>query len=157
MTAGGVFKDPIGEEEKVLARLRLAGELDAPPASLGHAVKAAFSLRALDAELAALTYDSAQDERSLAGVRDAAEPSRFLTFEAPALTVEVEATPDGDTRRLVGQLTPPVPGPLIISHAAGTVSVELDPFGRFSADGVAPGPISVHCEAAAVTTEWVII
>lgn len=166
MNPDDVFMQPIGEDEKVVAQLQLAAELDQPPAELGQAVKAAFSLRTLDAELAELTYDSSQDERALAGVRDAvpSDGSRFLTFEAPALVVEVEATPEGGARRLVGQLSPPAPGRLVVRHSGGTTTVDVDEFGRFSVDGIATGPISLHCEtasgdasAAAVATDWVII
>lgn len=148
------------DDDPLLADLRLAGELDAPPAELDHAVKAAFSLMSLDAELAALTYDSAEDERALTGVRSA-EPPRFLTFEAPGLIVEVESTPEGGARRLVGQLAPAQRTALEVRHAGGTVAVAVDELGRFSADGIAPGPICLHCPAAAgvgaVTTDWVIV
>ncbi len=148
------------DDDPLLAELRRAGELDAPPADLDVAVKAAFSLQRLDAELAELTYDSAEDERALVGVRNA-EPSRFLTFEAPGLIVEVESTPEGGARRLVGQLTPAQRAQLEIRHGGGTKPVEVDDLGRFSADGIAPGPISLHLPpaegVAAVTTDWVIV
>jgi len=146
--------------DPLLADLRHAGELDGPPARLDEAIKAAFSLRHFDAELAALTYDSAEDEHARAGVRNAGTP-RFLTFEAPRLIVEVQSTPEGPTRRLVGQLTPAQAARLDVRHGGGTAAVEVDELGRFAVGGIAPGPISLHCPAgegvAAVTTDWVII
>lgn len=157
-----VFRTPIGEEEKLLAQLRLAAELDPVPAELGEAVKAAFSLMTLDADLAELTYDSSEDERALVGVRDT-EPSRFLTFEAPALIVEVEALPEvgGGGRRLVGQLSPPQRATVVVRHGGGAATVEVDELGRFLAEGIAPGPVSLHCEpaegAGVVSTDWVIV
>ena len=148
------------DDADLIADLQQAGALDAPPPAMDEAVKAAFSLRSLDAELAALTYDSAADDRALAGVRNA-QASRFLTFEAPGLIVEVESTPEGGARRLVGQLTPAGTARLEVRHGGGTAAVEVDELGRFSVDGVAPGPISLHCPAAegvaAVTTDWVIV
>ncbi len=154
------MSEPDFDDNELLAELRHAGELDAPPAALDQAIKAAFSLMSFDAELAALTYDSSTDERALAGVRNA-EPSRFLTFEAPGLLVEVEATPQGGARRLVGQLTPAQWARLVVRHGGGAQPVEVDELGRFSVDGIAAGPISLHCPAAegaaAVSTDWVIV
>lgn len=158
----GVFKEPIGEDEKLLARLRSAGELDAVPLETVAAAKASYALYTLDAELAELTYDSErEDDRMLAGVRAAEESVRLMTFESAALTVEVEAVAEGTRRRLVGQLVPPQPGRLEIRHAEGTVSVEADDLGRFSAGDLPPGPISLHCQGdrstVAVDTDWVVV
>ena len=53
------------------------------------AARAAIGWRTIDAELAELIADSAVDEPALL-VRGTAQP-RTLTFEAPGLTIEIEA------------------------------------------------------------------
>ena len=65
----------------------------------------ALSLHSIDADLAALTYDSAVDIGDMALVRGPAT-LRLLTFEGPGITVELEAVTVGRRRRLVGQLVP---------------------------------------------------
>lgn len=157
----GVFKEPIGEDEKLLSRLREAGKLDAVPLETVAAAKASYALYTLDAELAALTFDSEREsDQLLVGVRGP-EATRLMTFESPALTVEVEAVAEGSRRRLVGQLVPPQAGRLEIRHAQGTVAVEADDLGRFSAEDLPPGPVSLHCQGerttVAVETDWVLV
>ena len=107
-----------------------------PPPEVLHAAREAFIWRTVDAEIAALTYDSLLDDAP-AGVRAAAQP-RILTFEADGLTIEVEldATPSG--RRLLGQVVPPQPATLEL-HVGGVepgvgaevVTAEADALGRF--------------------------
>lgn len=157
-----MFEEPVGEDEKLLERLRSAGELDAVPIETMAAAKASYALYTLDAELAELTFDSErEDDRMLAGVRAAEESVRLLTFESAALTVEVEAVAEGTRRRIVGQLVPPQRGHLEIRHAEGTLSVEADDLGRFTADDVPPGPVSLHCRGeratVAVATDWIVV
>lgn len=156
-----VFKEPIGEDEKLLARLRSAGELDAVPLETVAAAKASYAMYTLDAELAQLTFDSEREsDEMLVGVRGP-EAVRLLTFESAALTVEVEAVAEGARRRLVGQLVPPQPGRLEIRHAEGTLTVEADDLGRFTADDLPAGPVSLRCQGqrstTAVDTDWVLV
>ena len=155
------FVPPVGEEEKLLAELRLAGRLDPVPPDAIAAARACFMWRTLDAELAELTYDSVLDENALAGVRSTA-PLRLLTFESPAMTVEIEANVTGSRRQLIGQLVPPQPGTVEIRHVGGSRVVTADELGRFSADDLAPGPVRLECRGAAgdqapITTDWVLI
>ncbi|HVL83169.1 MAG TPA: hypothetical protein VM367_02590 [Pseudonocardia sp.] len=101
-----------------------------PPAEVLAAARGLFALRDLDAELAALTYDSLLDDEP-ATVRAAAQP-RILTFTAGELTIEVEvdATPAG--RRLIGQLVPPQPAGLELrAGEAEPVRADADELGRF--------------------------
>src|SRR6266480_109648 len=96
------------DDELFLATVRNA--LEPVPESFLIAGKAAFAWHNSDAELAALTYDSARD--ALAGAGTRAEPAslRSLTFDAEDLTIELEIIDDV----LHGQLVP--------AHA-GTVEV----------------------------------
>lgn len=157
-----VFREPQGEDEKVLATLRDAGRLDPVPTDAVAAARSSLAWRTLDAELAELAYDSLFEDAAMSGLRSVEAPPRMITFESPALTVEVEAAPSGTGRRLIGQLVPPQRGHLEVRHAAGVVTVEADELGRFSVDDLQPGPVSLHvrgegAEAVAVTTDWIVV
>ena len=154
------FREPIGEELKLLAELGRAGQLDPVPPEVTAAAKSSYAWYTMDAELAELVYDSSEDTEALAGVRSSS-PTRLLTFESPALTVEVQATADGSRRRLLGQLVPPEPGRIEVRHIEGSASADVDDLGRFAVDDVPPGPVSLHCAGSggsvAVTTDWVLV
>jgi hypothetical protein len=148
------------QDERLLEELRrAAGRYDAPPASVMEAARASLTWRSIDTELAALAFDSAVDLPASA-VRSAGGP-RQLAFDAPSLTVEVEVSPDGPHRRLIGQLTPPLPSRIEVRHAGGITSVDTDALGRFRADAISPGPVSLRClptappSAPRFATEWV--
>ena len=151
-------------EQAMLAELADAGRVEAVPVESVAAAKSVFAWRTLDAELAALSYDSDVAEDAMAGMRSSGTATaRLLTFESAGLTVEVEASPagSGDRWRLQGQLVPPGPGTVEVRYANGIVSVEVDEVGRFSADGVPSGPVSLRCRPAsgggAVATDWVLL
>ena len=128
---------------------RQAGE---PTDTMAAAAEAAFSWRTIDAELAALTYDSLADEAAL--VRDAGTTSRQLVFEGEALGVELEHTPDG----LVGQLVPSTRGTVTLLGPAGELaSAEADELGLFRFVGVRRGPVRLRCvtDGDDILTDWV--
>jgi hypothetical protein len=146
---------------------RIAARLDPVPEALVRAAEAAFTWRGVDAELAELAFDSLVDRESLAMVRGGAEP-RLLTFHAADLTIELEVRPPvrdhpqaaGAEHQLVGQLLPPVPARVEVRHPAGVITVEADELGRFAAERIATGPVSLRCQPAGaatapVVTEWV--
>jgi hypothetical protein len=148
------------EDDALLEELREAGRLDAPPAEMIAAAKSSFVWRTLDAELAELVYDSVLEDTALAAVRST-EPPQLLTFEAPAITIEIEAASTGAQRRLIGQLVPAQPGRVEVRHAGGLAAVDADEVGRFAADGITPGPVSLHFvpigQTVGVTTDWVLV
>lgn len=148
-------------DEPLVEELRRVVELADPvPARVLEAARGSFSWRTIDAELAELAYDSAVAAGGEALVRSAGG-GRVLTFESPGLSVEVEVTPSGSGRRLVGQLVPPQPAAIEIRHAAGTLAVDADELGRFAADGIPGGPVSLVCRPAdgspAVATGWLVL
>lgn len=154
MTAGEDTADEV-EDAALLAELRaLAAVVDPVPPGAIAAARSALAWRTMDAALAELTADTAADA-PLAGVRGATTPA-MLTFDAPGLTVEVEVIEVGGGRRLMGQLVPPGPGVVEVRDRAGTATVVVDEMGRFSADDVAPGPVSLRCSSGAQTveTDW---
>jgi hypothetical protein len=141
------------DDDALLAQLRqIVGQIDAVPEAVQIAARAAIEWRTLDAELAALVHDSARDVAALA-VRGVAGAWRALIFEAPELTIEVEAEivdADGGMR-LVGQLVPPQAADVTVRHGAELIAVRADERGRFAARGVAPGPVSLRCRLDAAT------
>ncbi|WP_432477214.1 hypothetical protein [Nocardioides sp. GXQ0305] len=141
------------DDDALLAALaeatRQAGE---PTDTMAAAADAAYSWRTVDAELAALTYDSLADDAVL--VRDAGTASRQLVFEGEGLAVELEHTPDG----LVGQLVPPSRGTVMLLGPGGELAtVQADALGLFHFGGPRRGPVRLRCVTGdhAVLTDWV--
>jgi hypothetical protein len=132
-------------------------EIDPVPPEVVAAAKASYTWRTIDAELAELVDDSAL--APTAGIRGQGGP-RLLTFEAPTVTVVVEVTDVGGTRRMLGQLVQPQQAEVEVRHADGSVPVPADELGRFSVDTIPAGPVSLSCRIAsgqAVVTSWVTI
>lgn len=147
-----------GTDDALLAELRaLAAQQDPIPPSAIAAARSAIAWRTMDAELAELTADALSDP-SLSGVRGTDAPT-LLTFESPELTVELEVREAANGRRhLVGQLVPPAAGEVEVRHGGGTSTVQADAVGRFGAEGVEAGPVSLRCTSGArvVETDWFI-
>jgi hypothetical protein len=145
-----------GREDLVLEEeLRaLAARLEPVPERLVQAAVDAYAWRTVDADLAELVFDSLADRQEAALVRGG-QGERLLSFQASSLTIEVEVTATGTARRLIGQLVPPQ-----------RADVEI---GRFIADSLPAGPVSLRCAAPAgapgaagqiqppVVTDWVPI
>ena len=150
-------------EDELLELLRGALREDDPvPDEVVRAAKAAWTWRTIDAELAALTYDSALDDEALAGVRGVAT-ARSLSFGDGELLIEIELTDAGDDERLqlVGQIAPAVPATVAVERVDGraAVSTGTDDLGRFHADGVARGVVRLRVEGSRGTlvTDWFAI
>lgn len=150
------------DDEVLIERLRrtLATE-DPVPGSVMEAAKASLAWRSIDRELAELTLDSAMQRVSgVRSVGDETEP-RLLTFQASELTVEIEVTPQGATRRLVGQLIPPNRAEVEIRWADGSTTGEADEIGLFAIGSVPAGPVSIVCRLPDperhVVTSWVTV
>ena len=90
-------------------------------------------------------HDSVLDADRMAAVRGAPTPE-LLTFEAAGLTVEVETVTRPTALRLLGQLVPAQRGPgRDPPRAAAPPRSTADDMGRFTADGLQPGPVSLRC------------
>jgi hypothetical protein len=150
-------------DRELLAQVReMLDETDPVPEFLLDTARATYTWRTIDAELAELTGDSLLEG---AAVRSTRAP-RLLTFtaEAATLVVEVAEHVRGASlgRRLLGQILSPRPAEVEVRHADGTVSVTADEFGRFRAEAVPPGPISLACRFGGalkpqLVTSWVTI
>ena|SRR5687767_12010405 len=153
--------DDIGDDnDPVLAELRaLVSRHDPVPEPVVHAAREAWTWRTIDAELAALVYDSAVDDSALAGVRST-EAERLLTFEGEDITVEAAVTVVGDRRRIVAQLVPPQAATVEVRHGGDSSEVAADEVGRFSVDDVASGPVGFRVtlsDGRIVETAWVVM
>jgi hypothetical protein len=152
--------DSTGERLHEELRL-LTARVDAVPDDVVHAAKGAFAWRTIDADLAELAYDSLLDREGTLVRSGDDDGSRFLTFEGPEVTVEMEVATAGDRRRLTGQLVPGHRASVEVRHAGGVLTVEADELGRFRCE-VQPGPMSLRCRVEAdgrpvVETDWVTV
>jgi hypothetical protein len=150
------------DDDLLLERFRvIALEHDPVPAAVRRAAVGSLAWRTVDEELALLVADTADSAAGHALVRDAAEETRLLTFEATDLTVEVEVVDGpGGARRLIGQLVPPGPGQVQVQSPDGETAAEADEIGRFLADGVPAGQIRLRVTRAGeppVTTSWTAV
>jgi hypothetical protein len=149
-------------DEALFAHLtRVVRSIDEVPEEVLDAARSSYTWRTIDAELAEIAYDSLLDEDALDRVRSGAQP-RQITFESSDLTIELEVTVISDRRRIVGQLIPTQPAAVEIRHPSGQVSVEADELGRFMAEGIIVGPVSLGCTlegggGKTVNTDWIVI
>ncbi|RFU21661.1 hypothetical protein [Geodermatophilus marinus] len=149
----GAFEHGTLDDAALLDELRSAlHRAGTPTPAMAAAARAAFSWRTVDAELAALAYDSLVDEP--AGVRGAAAGARDLVFEGRALSVELEHLPDG----LVGQLVPATRGEVTLVRPDGAAEgTAADEWGRFRFAGPVSGPLRLRCTtpSGVLVTRWV--
>jgi hypothetical protein len=142
-------------------RLRaLVGRVDPVPAWVDEGARAAFGWRTLDADLAWLLRDSA-DEAVEAGVRGPGG-ARQLSFESGELGIELEVVATGPrARRVDGQLLPPSAATVTVERPdADAVSVQADELGRFVVDGLRAGVVRLHVllgGGARVAVPWTSI
>jgi hypothetical protein len=148
------------EDQALLEELRAAARrFDPPPAAVLEAARASLTWRTIDAELAALEFDSVVDQAADA-VRSGEGP-RLLMFSAPGLNIEVQVSPIGPRRQLVGQLVPAQPARIDVRHAGGVTTGPGRPArplrrgrGQRRAGEPAMSPGHRPAEPPLVVTEW---
>ncbi len=128
----------------------------AVPPEFTEAGKAAYTWHNVDAELAALTFDSSAQAATVAVRAEEAGP-RFLTFAGAELTIELEVGPDS----IVGQIVPPQPGHVDACPASGAAATgEIDEIGCFIIRPLPSSPFRLHCHTTAdvsVLTTWITL
>jgi hypothetical protein len=83
-----------------------------------------------------------------------------VSFRTSGLVIELEITGSGESRQMAGRLIPAQPG---VVEIRGVVTVEADARGRFTAEAVPPGQVSVRCrlgthaDHAGIATGWVAL
>lgn len=144
------------DEALTYALGRSGRRFDPEPDGVAAAAIAAYGLRAVDAKVAALTYDSCDPDQGDDPVQGGL---RRLKFEGHGLTVEVEV---GADRALVGHLAPPRPVEVSLRRPGGGATVPADDVGRFAVPAGPPGPVSLRCAggrdgAPNVVTDWFLL
>lgn len=144
------------DDNDLLALLEeaLGAEGDVPPDFIA-AGKAAFAWRTIDAELAALVYDSDREHEPALTRNQTTADLRALTFASAHVTIELELTATG----LIGQLVPPSVAEIDVQTAAGvTSSVTTDELGCFTIRVIPQEPFRLRCRAGEtidVLTTWI--
>jgi hypothetical protein len=151
----------IHEDEDLLGRLRaICEEVDPMPELVIEAARAAFSLRRLDAELAELMLDSADEPAGAVAVRAAGLADiRMLSFVAGPLTVELQVTERDGGRHLVAQVTGVELAAAVLETAAGRRALETED-GVLIAEHVQPGWVRFRLSTVtdnAYVTSWIHI
>ena len=146
-------------EDTIEQRLRAAAALHDPvPSIVTEAAKAAFELRDLDVQLAALVADSWADS-DLVATRDHSSTVRMMTFASEGGSIEVDIDHDLNTGtcRLHGFVTDAI-GNLLVERSDGSV-VELPVVeGQFDVEGLERGParLSVSTgDGRRIATDWI--
>ncbi len=145
----------LSDDDQLFDRLREAvRSTGSVPDDVVAFAKAAIELRDLDAELAALTYDSLHDPELAGAYRSATMSVRSLVFGVGEVTLDVDVLTDS----FVGQLAPPMAGTVTVETPAGEVRRgEIDELGMFSLPRCPPGDVRFRVEpadGAPITTEW---
>ena len=154
--------DDPGETELEEELRRVAARFEPVPPVLLQAALDAYSWRTADAELAELVFDSLVDRDEAALVRGG-DDGRMLSFHVGGLSIEVEVSGTGASRRLIGQLVPPQQAVVDIRYGGDVATLETDELGRFSSGTLRAGPVSLRCSTGEeanrrrVVTDWILI
>jgi hypothetical protein len=145
-------------EDELLERLRAAAtEADGPPEHVVGAARAAHAVVAFEGELLELAFDTLVDADG-AGTR-AGGGRRVLRFGTPDCSAELELVGIRPVA-VVGQISPVAVDGVQLTHAGGVARAPADDLGRFTLDGVPPGPCSLAWTAPdgrRLRTSWVAI
>ena len=144
------------DDDELLASLGDAlREAEAVPRDFVDAGTAAYAWHTIDADLAALTYDSALDEQEALATRAEQAPLRALTFASTGVTIELEVA-DG---AICGQVVPPRSGEVEVRPLNGQpVTAPVDDVGYFVLRPIPPGTFRLWCRLGGgvqVLTGWI--
>jgi hypothetical protein len=138
-------------DDDMIDRLRrIAAEADPPPELVGLGARAALATRRIDAELAELILDSAATP---ATVRAGSDDTRVLSFELPAVSIELQLT--GRTGR---GLVAPAATEVLVEGEAGERAAVAEPGGWFTIDPIPTGTFRLRIRVGGVgtiLTSWV--
>jgi len=145
-------------DDELLDRLRVVtDEVDPMPEVVLASARAAFALRTLDADLAELVRDSAEEERGgLIAVRGEGD-ARLISFETGAVAVELQVTERGALRDLVAQVSGVDIGRAEVETPTSRYPTALED-SLVSVDGVPAGHMRLHLHTTQgrdLVTSWV--
>jgi hypothetical protein len=144
------------DDERLLAELGQAvRDAESVPPRLVELGMDLFAFHDMDAELAALSFDSADLPGGvLAGTRASVDGPRALTFAVADVIIDVELS----ARALHGQVVPPLPGEIELRLRDGhTRATSVDEVGWFSFEEPPGEPFQLRLQTTAgrvVTTSW---
>lgn len=145
------------EDEMLIAGLRQGlSDSDPVPSDVTSFAKVAFAWRDIDAELAELEFDSITED-SPTGVRSSAT-ARMISFQAGQWMLDIEY--DESSGRLMGAISPTAEYSVELHTSGASFTTTSDESGRFEADGVSPGPVSLILYFAGgevIKTQWVVL
>jgi hypothetical protein len=125
------------------------------PVAFVEAGKAAYAWRTIDAELAALTYDSSWETAEVAATRSESAALRALSFASDEWTIEIELVPD----TVLGQLDPPAAGTVSArGHEGELATAQIDDLGFFALRPVPAVPYRLICTTttgSTILTGWI--
>ena len=144
------------DDDTLLAQLRaLATQVDPVPDDVVLAGRSAFAYRDLDVRLAELVDESAL---AGAGTRGDDDGDTWFTFEVDDVVIEVAVRVRGGVQQLVGQVDGAQVTAILVAHADGEATPDVDDLGRFSCP-ITPGPVRVVVDlddGPRVATSWVV-
>lgn len=146
-----------GDDELLAVVAEALREERAVPAHFIAAGKAAFAWHSLDAELAALTYDSLVDALPAAAATRAERAAiRELTFASRDMKIHVQVTGPS----LHGQVVPAQQGEIEV-HTEGRAPrmIDVDEHGWFTVAPIPGGSFRLLCRTRSGTalTDWLAI
>lgn len=144
-------------DDELVARLGKGLDTSDPvPPDVTEFAKAAFTWRDIDAELAELEFDSL-DEDLPSGVRSSAT-ARMISFQVGQWMLDIEF--DEVAGRLIGAVSPETTYSVELHTAGSLFTTQSDEAGRFEAEGVNPGPLTMvlrFSDGPVVKTSWVVL
>ena len=145
------------DDDRALGELAKALAPPDVPRSVVEAAKAVFTWHTVDAELAALAYDSAAARHDALGVLGDQATLRTMTFQAASIIIEIEVSANA----LIGQIVPPNSGTVDVHAAIGVTGiVDVDDVGSFVVSPVPAGPFRLTYHSAGgdrVVTVWITL
>ncbi len=146
------------DDDRLLAALDDAlREARDVPRHFIEAGQAVYAWHNIDAELAALTYDSAADRDPVAATRAERAALRELTFATRCLTIHIQVT----DKALHGQVVPPQSSDLELRTAGGpAVFIAADEDGWFTVQPIPTGSFRLYCRTVTgitALTDWLAV
>lgn len=130
------------DDERLLREVAAAAAPPEVPEAILRSAEAVYTWRTIDAELAALAFDSALAPAFEPGLRGDQAALRTLTFESRGLVLELELS----SGALIGQVIAPERASVELTtlDAPGTsTDVEVDDVGFFSVRPAPTGPFKL--------------
>ncbi len=129
---------------------------DPVPGDVSEFAKATFAWRDIDAALAAIAFDSVEEDVP-SEVRSSAT-ARMISFQAGQWMIDIEF--DEPSGRVIGAISPEAAYTVEIHSPGAYFNADSDEQGRFEATGVSPGPLSLvlrFTDGPVVKTQWVVL